>query len=55
MEPVLHKLGVRLIARNLAMGGLGTTHFSLGADTLYGEFDVILIFLLNDFYFIWWI
>ena len=37
MEPVLHKLGVRLIARNMAMGGLGTTHFSLGASTLYGE------------------
>jgi hypothetical protein len=41
MEPVLHKLGVRLIARNLAMGGLGTTHFTLGASTLYGETDVI--------------
>ena len=37
MEPVLHKLGVRLIARNLAMGGLGTTHFTLGANTLYGK------------------
>jgi hypothetical protein len=37
MEPVLHKLGVRLIARNLAMGGYGTLHFSLGAATLYGE------------------
>jgi hypothetical protein len=37
MEPVLHKLGVRLIARNLAMGGLGTSHFSMGANTLYGK------------------
>jgi hypothetical protein len=37
MEPVLHKLGVRLIARNLAMGGLGTLHFSMGANTLYGK------------------
>ncbi len=37
MEPVLHKLGVRLIARNLAMGGLGTTHFSHGANSLYGK------------------
>ena len=37
MEPVLHKLGVRLIARNLAMGGLGTIHFSMGATTLYGK------------------
>ena len=37
MEPVLHKLGVRLVARNMGMGGLGTTHFSLGAGTLYGK------------------
>ena len=37
MEPVLHKLGVRLIARNLAMGGLGTLHFSFGSGNLYGE------------------
>jgi len=41
MEPVMHKLGVRLIVRNLAMGGLGTTHYSLGASTLYGETDVM--------------
>jgi len=41
MEPVMHKLGVRLITRNLAMGGLGTTHYSLGASTLYGETDVM--------------
>ena len=39
MEPVFKKLGMRLIARNLAMGGLGTTHYSLGAATLYGETD----------------
>lgn len=42
MEPVLHKLGVRLITRNLAMGGLGTIHYSLGAKTLYGEADVMM-------------
>ena len=46
MEPVMHRLGVRLIVRNLAMGGLGTTHFSLGASTLYGEsFDIIFLFI----------
>lgn len=39
MEPVFHKLGMRLISRNLAMGGLGTTHFSCGSATLYGEAD----------------
>ena len=37
MEPVLQKLGVRLISRNLAMGGLGTIHFSFGQGILYGE------------------
>lgn len=41
VEPLMHRLGVRLIVRNLAMGGLGTTHFSFGASTLYGETDVI--------------
>ena len=41
MEPVLQKLGVRLISRNLAMGGLGTIHFSFGQGSLYGERDLI--------------
>lgn len=42
MEPVFHKLGVRLISRNMAMGGLGTMHFSLASGTLYGEKDFLL-------------
>ena len=42
MEPVFNHLGVRLISRNLAMGGLGTLHFSLGAATLYGETDFLV-------------
>lgn len=42
LEPVFQKLGIRLIARNLAMGGLGTTHFSLGSSTLYGEKDFMM-------------
>jgi len=42
MEPVFHKLGVRLLSRNLAMGGLGTLHFSLGAKNLYGESDFLI-------------
>ncbi len=33
---------MRLIARNLAMGGLGTTHFSMGQATLYGEKDFLM-------------
>ena len=41
MEPVLQKLGVRLISKNLAMGGLGTIHFSFGQGSLYGERDLI--------------
>lgn len=42
MEPIFHKLGMRLIARNLAMGGLGTLHYSFGASTLYGETDFLM-------------
>eukprot|EP00558_Chaetoceros_sp_UNC1202_P010884 CAMPEP_0197243762 /NCGR_PEP_ID=MMETSP1429-20130617/9101_1 /TAXON_ID=49237 /ORGANISM="Chaetoceros sp., Strain UNC1202" /LENGTH=881 /DNA_ID=CAMNT_0042704027 /DNA_START=58 /DNA_END=2703 /DNA_ORIENTATION=- len=42
METVFHKLGMRLIAKNMAMGGLGTTHFSFGQSTLYGEKDVLM-------------
>ena len=41
MEPVFHKLGMRLIARNMAMGGLGTLHFSAGMRELYGETDYL--------------
>jgi hypothetical protein len=42
MEPVFHRLGMRLISKNLAMGGLGTLHFSMGQSTLYGEKDFLL-------------
>ncbi len=42
IEPVFHKLGMRLIARNLAMGGLGTLHYSFGSSTLYGETDFLM-------------
>jgi len=41
MEPVFHRLGMRLIARNLAMGGYGTLHFSMGQASLYGETDIL--------------
>jgi len=41
MEPVFHKLGMRLISRNLAMGGYGTLHFSMGQAELYGEKDFL--------------
>eukprot|EP00543_Licmophora_paradoxa_P019371 CAMPEP_0202465672 /NCGR_PEP_ID=MMETSP1360-20130828/66345_1 /ASSEMBLY_ACC=CAM_ASM_000848 /TAXON_ID=515479 /ORGANISM="Licmophora paradoxa, Strain CCMP2313" /LENGTH=89 /DNA_ID=CAMNT_0049089503 /DNA_START=22 /DNA_END=287 /DNA_ORIENTATION=- len=42
MEPVLDKLGVRLISRNMAMGGVGTLHFSLAGKSLYGEADIMM-------------
>ena len=37
MEPVLSYLGVELISRNLAQGGLGTVQSSLGAADIYGD------------------
>lgn len=42
MEPIFHKLGIRLISRNMAMGGLGTMHFSLASGSLYGEKDFLI-------------
>jgi len=41
MEPVFDKLGVRLISRNMAMGGVGTLQFSLAGGDLYGETDFL--------------
>lgn len=43
MEPVFSYLGVELISRNIAQGGLGTIQNALGAGSLYGnEIDVLL-------------
>ena len=42
MEPVFDKLGMRLISRNMAMGGVGTLQFSMAGKALYGEADVML-------------
>jgi hypothetical protein len=42
MEPVFDKLGIRLISRNMGMGGVGTLQFSLAGKSLYGEADVML-------------
>lgn len=41
MEPVFDKLGMRLVSRNMAMGGVGTTQFTLGGGDLYGEADIL--------------
>lgn len=43
LAPVLARLGVQLITRNLAQGGLGTLHNALGSGSIYGnDIDVIL-------------
>jgi hypothetical protein len=41
MEPVFDKLGMRLISRNMGMGGVGTLQFSLAGGDLYGETDIL--------------
>ena len=43
MEPIFERLGVKLITRNMAQGGLGTIQNALGAMSIYGdEIDVII-------------
>lgn len=43
LEPVFSNLGVQLISRNLAQGGLGTIHSALGSADIYGdEIDFIM-------------
>jgi hypothetical protein len=41
MEPVFDKLGMRLVSRNMGMGGVGTLQFSLAGGDLYGETDFL--------------
>lgn len=41
MEPVFDKLGMRLVSRNMGMGGVGTLQFSMGGGDLYGEADIL--------------
>ena len=42
MEPVLAKLGVRLVSRNMAMGGVGTLGSAMGGVDIYGEADIMI-------------
>lgn len=43
LAPVLARMGVKLITRNLAQGGLGTLHNALGSGSIYGnDIDVLL-------------
>jgi len=37
MEPVFNRLGMKLVTRNIANGGLGTMQNALGSKSLYGE------------------
>ena len=41
MEPVMDKLGIRLVSRNMGQGGVGTLQFSIGGKDLYGEADIM--------------
>jgi len=43
MAPIFARLGVKLITRNVAMGGLGTIQHALGSAGIYGdEIDLLL-------------
>lgn len=37
MEPVFYRLGVKLVTRNIAQGGLGTIQTALGGSDIYGS------------------
>mmetsp|Transcript_12810 Transcript_12810/g.15007 ORF Transcript_12810/g.15007 Transcript_12810/m.15007 type:complete len:163 (+) Transcript_12810:2-490(+) len=37
MEPIFKRLGMNLITRNIAHGGLGTMQNALGSKSLYGD------------------
>ena len=43
MEPIFARVGVKLITRNLAHGGLGTLQSALGSGSIYGdEIDMLV-------------
>ena len=42
MEPIFDKLGVRLISRNSAQGGVGTAPSAFAGGVIYGEKDILL-------------
>ncbi len=43
MAPIFARLGVKLITRNVAMGGLGTLQHAMGSASIYGdEVDLLL-------------
>ena len=43
MAPIFARLGVKLITRNIAMGGMGTLHSAMGSASIYGdEIDLLI-------------
>ena len=42
MEPVFAHLGMRLVSRNMAQGGVGTTNSAMGGADIYGESDIMI-------------
>lgn len=43
MQPIFARLGVKLITRNMAQGGLGTIQHAMGFKSIYGdEIDIFI-------------
>ena len=43
MYPIFARLGVKLITRNVGIGGLGTIQAGMGSGSIYGnEIDVLM-------------
>lgn len=42
MEPVFDRLGMRLISRNSAQGGVGTVQTAMAGSGIYGDSDIII-------------
>lgn len=43
LEPIFARVGVKLVTKNMAQGGLGTLQHSLGSGSIYGDdVDVLL-------------
>ena len=55
MYPVFARLGVKLITRNVGMGGLGTMQAGMGSGSIYGdEIDILMwdsgeLYISNEF------
>ena len=50
MEPVFARLGVKLITRNVGMGGLGTIQNGIGSGSIYGDEVDLLIWDSGKFF-----